>query len=76
MFRECSIRGVPRIESQFALPIRNFLQGLTLSQRELAQAISCSLPVRAAQKISGPCGSYDAFAPTCSTRLFQLSPRK
>ena len=25
---------------------------------------------------SGPCGSYDGFAPTCSTRLFQLSPKK
>src|ERR1019366_1518321 len=26
--------------------------------------------------ISGPCGSYDTFAPTCSTRRCQLSPRK
>ncbi len=26
--------------------------------------------------IRGPSGSYDSFAPTCSTRPFQLSPRK
>jgi hypothetical protein len=26
--------------------------------------------------ISGPSGSYDGLAPTCSTRPFQFSPRK
>jgi len=26
--------------------------------------------------ISGPCGSYETFAPTCSTRRCQWSPRK
>lgn len=27
-------------------------------------------------KISVPCGSYEGLAPTCSTRFFQLAPKK
>jgi len=38
----------------------------------------CQLEVRAssAQTIKGPSGSYAGLAPTCSTRAFQLEPRK
>ena len=34
------------------------------------------LHVRGPHTINAPCGSYEGFAPTCSTRPLHLSPRK
>src|ERR1019366_4716413 len=73
VLRERAAAGVPNSTYIVAHRRQPTLHIGVISFREPPRFPMSASPSRS-YTTSGPCGSYDGFAPTCSTLRFQLSP--